>query len=203
MISNDSERPVAAPADGGSGDAAEWRDERSPSTGGIALIAAAAADSAAHPGEGPRTWSREWFRALLAQLVKFGLVGGSGVLVDLGVFNLLRATLLQPGEVPGGAMIATVVATLVAILWNWVGNRLWTFRQHRRSSAQAREAVEFFAVSLAGMLVGLLPLWLTHYGLGLTSVLADNLSKLAGIGLGSVFRFALYRWWVYAPHRTR
>ena len=180
-----------------------WRDVKSPTTGGIALIAAAAADSAAHPGAGPRTWSAPWFRTLLAQLMKFGLVGGSGVLVDLGVFNLLRATVLEPGRVAGGAMIATVIATLVAILWNWIGNRLWTFRQHRRDSAQAREAVEFFGVSLAGMLIGLLPLWLTHYGLGLTSVVADNLAKLAGIAVGSVFRFVLYRWWVYAPHRVR
>lgn len=183
-------------------DAHDWHDSKAPTTGGIALIAAAAADSDAHPGDGPRTWTGPWFRSLFAQLLKFGVVGGSGILVDLGVFNLLRATVLGPDQVVWGPMAATVIATCVAIAWNWVGNRLWTFREHRRSDAATREGLEFLAVSLAGMVIGLLPLWLTHYGLGMTSAWADNISKMVGIGLGSVFRFALYRWWVYAPHRV-
>jgi putative flippase GtrA len=57
-------------------------------------------------------------------------------------------------------------------------------------------------VSIAGLLIGLVPLWITHYGIGWTSPLADNISKLVGIGLGSIFRFALYRWWVYSPRRA-
>ncbi len=38
--------------------------------------------------------------------------------------------------------------------------------------------------------------------LGFTSVLADNISSnVVGLVLGTAFRFALYKWWVFAPHR--
>ncbi len=134
--------------------------------------------------------------------MKFGLIGGLGVVVDMGVFNLLRATVLSPSEVTWGPMAANIIATLVAIVFNWAGNRFWTFRMERHNTSTSREAIEFFAVSLAGMLIGLVPLWFTHYGMGWTSPLSDNISKLVGIGLGSVFRFVLYRWWVYSPSRA-
>ena len=179
-----------------------WHDRRSPNTGPIALIAAASADSAAHPGDQPRQFSWPWFRQLFSQLLKFGLVGGTGVIVDFGVFNLLRSTVLSPDDWRWGPLWATIIATIVAILWNWVGNRLWTFREQRRDDGATREAVEFFLVSLAGMVIGLIPLWISHYLLGMTSVAADNIAKFIGIGVGSVFRFLLYRWWVYAPHRV-
>jgi len=85
---------------------------------------------------------------------------------------------------------------------NWVGNRLWTFSANRQDRT-VREGLEFFAVSIAGMGIGLGCLWVSHYVLGYTSVLADNISgNVIGLALGAVFRFSLYRWWVFAPHRN-
>jgi len=38
--------------------------------------------------------------------------------------------------------------------------------------------------------------------LGYTSVLADNISSnVVGLFLGAVFRFVLYRYWVFSPTR--
>lgn len=139
--------------------------------------------------------------ALLHQLWKFALVGGVGFVLDVTVFNGLRLTLLSPERVYEGPLIAKTVSTLVAIAANWVGNRYWTFGPHR-STRSALEAVEFLAVSVLGMLVGLGCLWVSHYVLGLDSVLADNISSnVVGLLLGSVVRFALYRHWVYHPAR--
>lgn len=170
-------------------------------SGALALVAAAAADSAAHPDSGPKRWSGSWWSGLLAQLVKFGLIGGIGFVIDIALFNLLRITVFAPEVTTWGPMAAKVVSTCAAILFNWAGNRFWTFREHR-SANSAREGIEFFAVSLAGMLIGLIPLGITHYGIGLTTVLWDNIANIVGIGLGSIFRFVLYRWWVYAPSRA-
>ena len=64
------------------------------------------------------------------------------------------------------------------------------------------EAVEFFGVSLLGTLVALGCLAFSHYVLGLTTVLEDNISKnVVGLVLGSAIRFLLYRYWVYHPAR--
>lgn len=140
-------------------------------------------------------------RRLLVQLAQFGLVGAAGLLVDLTVFNALRLTVLAPENIDTGPLIAKVVSTLLAIVTNWLGNRYWTFASDRRSNT-LREGIEFFAVSLAGMGIGLGCLWVSHYLLGFTSVLADNISaNVVGLGLGAVFRFTLYRYWVFSPSR--
>lgn len=157
---------------------------------------AAAASAAAAPS------LRQRLRQLLAQVLKFGLVGGVGFLVDTGIYNLLVLTVLSDERFLGAPLVAKAIATVVAIATNWLGNRLWTFRQHRRHDS-TREGVEFFAVSLVGLVIGALPLGVSHYLLGWDSLFADNIANLVGLGLGSVFRFALYRWWVFAPSRRR
>jgi putative flippase GtrA len=149
-----------------------------------------------------RSDTRSRFLAFAAQLAKFGAVGLVGFVVDVTVFNLLRATVFEPHVVHAGPMYAKAASTVLAILTNWLGNRYWTFSDSRRSRT-GREALEFFGVSIAGMGIGLLCLWVSHYGLRQTSVLADNISSnVVGLALGAVFRFVLYRYWVFAPHRA-
>jgi len=147
--------------------------------------------------------SRERIIGLLKQLLAFGAVGGVGFVLDVTVFTVLRETLLSPAHVHGGAIIAKTISTTVAIAANWVGNRYWTFGGDRRSNS-AVEALEFAAVSVLGMLVGLACLGFSHYVLGLRSVLDDNISSnVVGLILGSAVRFVLYKSWVYSPRRRR
>lgn len=139
---------------------------------------------------------------LARQLMSFALVGGVGFVLDFAVFNVLRLTVLAPEVHHEGPILAKAISTAVAIAANWVGNRYWTFGPHRRTDS-GKEAVEFLFVSLLGMGVGLACLWTSHYLLGFTSLLADNISSnVVGLLLGSVVRFALYRHWVYHPERS-
>jgi putative flippase GtrA len=144
-------------------------------------------------------------RALLNQFVRFGIVGLGGLVVDVAVFNILRLTVLAPDVMHEGPVIAKVISTSLAIVANWMGNRYWTFGTERRLQAW-REGVEFAIVSIAGMGIGLLCLWVSHYVLGYTSLLADNVaSNVIGLALGTAFRFTFYRLWVFNPrfHGTR
>lgn len=130
-----------------------------------------------------------------AQLAKFAVVGGVGFVIDLAAFNLLL--LLAPG-VPGWPIIAKTASTGLAIAANWIGNRWWTFREHRRPDT-LREGVEFLVASLIGSAVSVACLAVSHYLLHLTSMLSDNISaNVVGLALGSAVRFAAYRWWVFA-----
>jgi putative flippase GtrA len=141
-------------------------------------------------------------RRLALQLARYGTVGALGVVVDLGLFNLLRATVFEPDRVAAGPLLAKIASGVIAIVVVWLGNRYWTFRATRRSHA-LREALEFFAVALGGLLIGLACLGVSHYLLGFTSAAADNLStNVIGLALGSVFRFTLYKLWVFHPERV-
>ena len=136
------------------------------------------------------TWDK-----LVRYALKFGVVGLVGFFTDVGLFNLLRIGLFDEPIAP--KVISVAVATLVT----WFGNRYWTFREHRRRN-YLLELLEFAAVAVGGLLIGLLCLWVSHYLLGFDNLVADNISgNVIGLFLGTAFRFFLYRFWVYGHHR--
>jgi len=142
-------------------------------------------------------------RALLAQLTRFGLVGLVGLVIDVVVFNALILTVLSVQALHEGPLIAKIISTSLAIIANWLGNRHWTFASVGRRH-WLREGIEFAIVSVGGMLISLSCLWISHYALGFTSPLADNIAtNVIGLALGTAFRFTLYRLWVFSDLRGR
>lgn len=136
--------------------------------------------------------------------VKFGVVGGIGYVIDVSIFNALVIAGQSTGSTAWvfGVLGAKTISTSVAIIFNWLGNRYWVFRAHRRHDVW-REFFEFVIVSLGGMVISLAVLWFTHHVLGLRSLLVDNIAaNVVGLGLGTIFRFVLYRYWVYGHHRN-
>ncbi|MGW3492467.1 GtrA family protein [Streptomyces sp. NPDC001020] len=127
---------------------------------------------------------------LMREIAKFGAVGGAGLLVNLLVFNLVRqATGLQ-------VVRASVIATVVAIVFNYIGFRYFTYRD-RDKSGRTREMTLFLLFSAAGLVIENGVLFLATYGLGWDSPLQNNVFKFLGIGLGTLFRFWSYRTWVF------
>jgi dolichol-phosphate mannosyltransferase len=62
------------------------------------------------------------------RLLRFALVGGSGVMVNLVVLAvLLRVTPSALGAGAGGQIIAAVAATQVAVGWNFALTERWVF----------------------------------------------------------------------------
>ncbi|RKN37383.1 GtrA family protein [Streptomyces hoynatensis] len=134
---------------------------------------------------------RDRLRGIAREAAKFGTVGALGFLVNVAVFNLCRQS---AGLAP---VRSGVLATSAAICANYLGNRYWTYR-HRDKTGRRREASLFLLFSGVGMVIENGLLALSHYGLGFTSPLADNLAKnVVGLGLGSLFRFWSYRTWVF------
>jgi putative flippase GtrA len=146
--------------------------------------------------------ARLWYEKLLRYALKFGVVGLAGYFVDVGLFNALRLGAFGEGHFFQGPIGAKIVSAGIATVVTWFGNRYWTFREHRRKN-YLLELAEFSAVSIGGILIGLVCLLVSHYLLGFTSLLADNISSnLVGLVLGTSFRFLLYRFWVYGHHRA-
>ena len=140
-------------------------------------------------------------RKLISQFAGVGAVGLVGLVIDVALFNLLRATVLNPDVVVHGALWATLASTSVAIVFNWLGNRYWTFRRERRAHWW-REGIEFVLVSIGGLLIALGCVWFSEQVLNLHSLLSDNIAKnVVGLFLGTIFRFTFYRVWVFRPSR--
>ena len=149
----------------------------------------------------PSNFLTRLWNGLLSYAIKFGVVGLVGMGIDVLIFNALLLGLLGEGFWWQTAVGAKFVSTSIAILFNWLGNRFWTFRHRKRVNVIA-EFAEYVVASLLGMGVTLVTLWISHDLLGLTSLLADNVSaNVIGLGLGTIVRFALYRFWIWGDHR--
>src|SRR6476659_2710411 len=141
-------------------------------------------------------WLRGAGLALARQFAKFGVVGAVAYVIDVGVFNVLR----YAGEDPVLAdqpLTAKIMSSAVATVVSWLGNRYWTFRHTRRPQAR-REFLIFVLMCSIGLGISLSILWFSHYVIGLTSPLADNIAaNVVGLAAGTLFRFWAYRRFVF------
>lgn len=128
----------------------------------------------------------------LRELARYGTVGVVALVVDVGSFNILRSS-----EVLGHPILAKTASVFLATSVAFIGHRLWTFR-HRRSSNIHREYVLFWIFSGVGLALALACLGFSHYLLGMTSAVADNVSaNMIGLGLGTAFRYWTYKRFVF------
>ncbi|GCD45352.1 GtrA family protein [Streptomyces paromomycinus] len=127
---------------------------------------------------------------LARELMKFGAVGGAGVLVNFVVFNLVR----HLTELP--VVRASVVATVVATGTNYLGYRYFTYRD-RDKNGRTKELTLFLLFSIVGLVIENGVLYVATYGFGWDTSLQSNIFKFLGIGLATLFRFWSYRTWVF------
>ncbi|MFN8217548.1 MAG: GtrA family protein [Solirubrobacterales bacterium] len=120
------------------------------------------------------------------QLVKFGLVGASGYLINLAVFALLA------GSLGIHHLLAAVGAFAVAVTSNFFWNRHWTFDPGEGPAHF--QAARFFAVSLAALGLNLVVLQAL-----IGSGLAGDLSAQAiAVAVAMPFNFLGNKLWTFA-----
>lgn len=142
---------------------------------------------------------------LVHEILKFGLVGAVAFIVDVGLFNVLRYAGGE-GVLHDKPLTAKTVSVVVATMVAYAGNRHWTFR-HRGRQGLGREYVLFFLFNAAALGIALACLGVSHYVLGFTGRIADNVAANGiGMALGTLFRFWSYRTFVFprvAPVEAR
>jgi putative flippase GtrA len=119
------------------------------------------------------------------QLLKFGLVGGSGYLINLAAFVLLTGS---PGVHHSGAAIG---AFCVAVTNNFLWNRYWTFGPGEGSAHF--QAARFFAVSLAslGLNIAVLELLISNHLAG------DLTAQAIAVAFAMPFNFLGNKLWTF------
>ena len=130
------------------------------------------------------------------ELSMFAAVGACGFAIDVTAFSALRSldpfSLLDP-------TVARTAAMAVAMCVTFVGHRALTWR-HEQTAYRAREIGMFTLFNLIGLGISNACLVVSHDLLGLTSLVADNISANGvGLALATAFRFLTYRRYVFAP----
>ncbi|MDU0366404.1 GtrA family protein [Microbacterium sp. KSW4-17] len=129
---------------------------------------------------------------------RFLIVGAISTAIEIAAFNLLLLTGMGP-------VAAKIVASLIALVNAYIGNREWAFRSRARTGA-GRQMVKFLLVNAACTGLGAGAVWLGARALEAVFGAADpvglNVVNLFAIGGVTVIRFVLYHFVVFPPART-
>ena len=148
----------------------------------------------------------------LTSFLRFGAVGASGMLVDFGSFHALRwAGLLARVDlgVLGRTPVANMLSVALAIQWNFLGNRRWTFRDRTGvSGGSAWWRFNVFSSLSWGLNVLIVGALDTHVYGGPVQIAAAridsvNLWKLVAIGVCTLLNFFLSTRLAFRARPTR
>ncbi len=123
----------------------------------------------------------------LEEFIKFAIVGGSGVLVNMGLLFILTRFLSVRLE------IASPIAIEVSILTNFTLNNLWTFKKRNTHVPFWTRLFRYHLVTGLAGIVNYLVLLLLVNNFGLH----DMLSNLIGILIGTAITYSLNSLWTW------
>lgn len=128
----------------------------------------------------------------LRRLVQFGLVGASGVGVNMGLFWLLTryAGLAEPYD-----LIALIMSIAAATLSNFVLNDIWTFGDRRTGDTRNTlvRALKFNLISIGAFIL----YYLIYTSLTRIWDIYDLAALLVAIGIGFIWNFSLNILWTW------
>lgn len=120
------------------------------------------------------------------QFVKFCLVGGSGVLLDMALLHILVEH--WDWNVSWGKLCSAEAALLNNFLWNEV----WTFRTvtERQTTGVLGRLIRFHLICGMGIVWAILLLYLFHVPFGFPLLVANAIA----IGLVTIWNFWMNAW---------
>ena len=89
------------------------------------------------------------------QFLKFGVVGGLGIFVDLGIFSLIYwGYFLGAFGRSTGTLYAQTLSFIAAVTFNFILNKVWTFQdKEKRKSKVTQQYATFFAVAVSAWVI--------------------------------------------------
>jgi putative flippase GtrA len=127
----------------------------------------------------------------LERFLKFLVVGTIGFVVDFGTLNLLKLGL------GFHLLVANTISFSLAVLSNFVWNRLWTYPDSRSKPIES-QLFQFIVVNVAGWGINTLVLWmLAPVFQQMVGELGYNIAKAIATILVLFWNFFVNRYWTY------
>lgn len=112
--------------------------------------------------------------------ISYLIVGGGATLVEWGFYLFFsRALSIQ-------YLVSTVLAIIISTFSNWAFGRLLTFRKAEKQPV-LKEIAKIYAVSIVGLLMNMLLMWLLHGKLGLW----DMAAKVIATGIVFLYNYLI------------
>ncbi|UZS00172.1 GtrA family protein [Chondrinema litorale] len=119
------------------------------------------------------------------QVIKFIIAGGTGAVIELGLFILFT------GLLSIHYLLSNLIAISIAILVNYIISQKWVFESGRHSKEV--ELVVFIMLSVVIILLNQLLMWSFVDGLGFN----EKISKVSSIALVAIINFFAKKFLVF------
>ncbi len=129
---------------------------------------------------------------IMSKIIKFGLVGISGVGVNQGILWLLVE------QVSLDYKIASIIAIECAIISNFMLNNLWTW-QEIRCKSWGQYGTRLLKFNLSSGITALLFNWLTLILLTEYVGIHYLIANIMGIVCAAFFNFIISHYWTFQP----
>jgi len=128
-------------------------------------------------------------------MVKFGVVGTSGVFVNQGVLVLCVEILNVDYK------IGSLMAIETAIITNFLLNYNWTFGDRKNKDAKSK-SITFLKFNITSFTIAFLLNWGTLVFLTEVAHIEYWISNLAGILVAAAVNFCVSNFWVFKKIKT-
>ena len=124
----------------------------------------------------------------IKHFVKFSIVGGSGIIVNMSFFNLFRFLGLKEA-------ISSPIAIEISIITNFFLNNFWTWKD-RKTTEKKEKKLRFIKYNLIAWISGSI-----SYGIFLLLFMVakwnPNIAQLSGIFVGMGINFIVNHKWTF------
>ncbi|MBT8453654.1 MAG: GtrA family protein [Deltaproteobacteria bacterium] len=124
----------------------------------------------------------------IGRMLRFGIVGLSGVVVNQGLLMLLHGTFKAP------LLLSSILAIEVSILTNFLLNHTWTWRLPLREPGLIRRVVQYHAAAVMAAFAGNVIVLMAAVELFGVDY---RIANLVGIAVGTVINFTASEVWIF------
>ena len=150
-------------------------------------------------GQGARV---KWcdVKKLIAQLMKFGIVGVIAFVIDYGLMNILLMFHLHN-------ILASTVSFIVSLIFNYTASMRFVFK-HRPDMARWMEILIFVTSSVIGLFMNELIIYISTIGMNHDAMVTQhteymirtNIGKLVATAIVMVWNFVIRKWLLDDTH---
>ena len=124
----------------------------------------------------------------IGRMLRFGMVGLSGVVVNQGLLMLLHGTFEAP------LLLSSILAIEISILTNFLLNHTWTWRLPLREPGLFRRVVQYHAAAVMAAFAGNVIVLMAAVELFGVDY---RIANLMGIAVGTVINFTAGEIWIF------